>query len=58
MEKGGTNAFNPGIWLFAWQMWGDVLENATQGVFDEEGVNDLLESHQTVDVVITFMYSG
>ena len=58
MEKGGTNAYNPRLWLWAWQMWGDLLENSTRGVFENQGVNHLLESHQTVDVVITFMYSG
>ena len=58
MEKGGTNADNPRLWLWAWQMWGDLLENSTRGVFENQDVNNLLESHQTVDVVITFMYSG
>eukprot|EP00092_Neocalanus_flemingeri_P008275 GFUD01008921.1.p1 GENE.GFUD01008921.1~~GFUD01008921.1.p1 ORF type:complete len:518 (+),score=101.98 GFUD01008921.1:234-1556(+) len=58
MEKGGTNSFNPKLWYWAYQMWGDMLESVYKGVLDKEEVIKLLESQTTVDVVITFMHSG
>ena len=58
MGKGGTTAFNLRRWVSAWHMWGDILENITRGVFQEERVAHILESPKTVDAVITFMHSG
>jgi len=58
MEKGGTNPLNPKLWLWSWNMWGEMMRNSTTAMFEEEGVATLLESKHRVDVVITFMHTG
>merc|ERR1712215_79502 len=58
MEKGGTNSFNPKLLYWAYQMWGQLIQNVTEGGFAEEGVKNLLDSNTKVDVVITVLHSG
>jgi len=58
MEKGGTGLFNPKIWLWSYQMRGELWETVTQACLQEEKVKQLLNSKTTVDVVITVLHSG
>jgi len=58
MEKGGTSIFNPKMWVWSWNMWGEMMRNSSKIMFAEDGVTELLKSKPQVDVVVTFMHSG
>jgi len=58
MEKGGSDLFNPKMWLWSYQVKGVVSEAVTRALFEEEGVKKLLEAKPVIDVVITVLHAG
>lgn len=58
MEKGGTSLFNPKMFLWSYQMRGELWKSVTRALFNEEGVKQLLKTKPNIDAVITVLHSG
>ena len=53
MEKGGTNIFNPSLWLWAYNMYQDYMEELALDVLSPEPVRELIKRKPKIDVVVT-----
>jgi len=55
MEKGGNNIFNPQLWLWAFNMYQEYMDDFALDVLSPEPVLELIKKKPKIDVVVSMI---